>query len=145
MISRSRRDSVGGGSSRIFPCSPGADQIFGGGGGRSRNFQRNQMFTPYSVVIFIGRDTHFAKYDKRLDFLRKNNRSIKLPQFREVFYNSGRPGDQAPFLETPGNSGRLGRSVNPICMSNYYLFSHAIQYNFYTLKRRSCELIIVNT
>ena len=61
--------------------------------------------------MFMGRDTHFAKYYKHFDFLRKDNRSIKSPQFREIFfYNSGRPGDHAPFLETPGNSGRLGRS-----------------------------------
>ena len=33
MISKSRRDSVGGGSSRIVPCSPKADSRFSGGGG----------------------------------------------------------------------------------------------------------------
>ena len=39
MISRSRRDSVGGGSSTIFPPSPRADAIQrGGGGGSSRIF-----------------------------------------------------------------------------------------------------------
>ena len=41
VISRSRRDSVGGGGagcSRIFPCSPTADAIQWGGGGSSRIF-----------------------------------------------------------------------------------------------------------
>ena len=136
MISRSRRDSVGGVVAEFFRVLREPTRFLVGGGGSSRNFQQNQMFTPHSVVIFMGRDTHFAKYDKRLDFLRKNNRSIKLPQSGRFFYNSGRPGDQAPFVETPGNSGRLGRSVNPICMSNYYLFSHAIQYNFYFKKKK---------
>ena len=60
LISRSRLDSVGGGgSSRILPCSPEAEQIgwcVGGGfaGGIFRDLlKRNQMFTPH-LVIFMG-------------------------------------------------------------------------------------------
>ena len=62
MISRTRRDSAGGGSRRIFPSSPRADAIQWGGVVAEffRDLQlRNQMFTPHSV-IFVGRDTHFA-------------------------------------------------------------------------------------
>ena len=56
MISRSRRDSVGGvgggGSSRFFPSSPEADQIRWGGGVVAGIFfsdlhKRNGMFTPH--------------------------------------------------------------------------------------------------
>ena len=37
--------------------------------------------------------------------------SIEYLNSGSFLYNSGRPGDHAPFLETPGNSGRLGRSA----------------------------------
>ena len=64
MISRSRRDSVGGSGSRIFTCSPRADAIQRGGGGVVAEFTwfsgggvmagffrdlqlRNQIFTQH--------------------------------------------------------------------------------------------------
>ena len=56
----------------------------------------------------MGTDPFFAKYDRHLDFLRKNNRSIKLPQFREIFFLQFREtwrscaisGDSREFRET---------------------------------------------
>ena len=56
----------------MFPCSPDADARFGGGGG-------------VLAVIFVGRDTHFLKYDTNSHFLPKNNLPIKFPQFREIY------------------------------------------------------------
>ena len=75
---------------------------------------RNQMFTPHSV-IFVGRDTHLNTTKIRISCA-ENNLTIKFPQnsLNSVsFFNiSVRPGDHAPFLETHGNSVRLGTSVN---------------------------------
>ena len=58
----------GGGGSRIFPCSPEADQVP----------PVIDQSNPLNSGTFV--------------------------------YNSVIPGDHAPFLETHGNSGRLGRS-----------------------------------
>ena len=95
-LSRSRRDSAG-----VVVVVAGVV---------SDLHKPNQMFAPHWVVIFMGRDTHLAKYDNYFHFLRtKINQSNYLDSGR-FFYSSKRPGDHAPFLETPGNSGRLGRS-----------------------------------
>ena len=69
----------GGGSSTIFPSSPKAV-----GGGSSRNFPwspeaKSNVYSTLSA-------THLGKYDNNKDFLRKNNRSVKFTQFREIFY-----------------------------------------------------------
>ena len=64
MISKSRRDSVGGGGiiAEFFRVLPMPGSV-GGGGVVPEFFRhlqlRNQLFTPHSV-IFVGRDTHFA-------------------------------------------------------------------------------------
>ena len=62
------------------------------------------------------------------------DQSNYLNSGRFFFYNSGRPGDHAPFLETPGNSGRLGRSavvdslpVPPLTYSAYRLLDCAFR------------------
>ena len=125
MISRSRRDSVGGGSSRIFPAIPRADAIQWGGGS-SRIFPatpradaiqwggvvaeffrdlrlRNQMFTPYSWV-----QAHILlRYDQNSHFFRENYFTFKFPQFRELslqFRDTWRSrafsGDSRKFRET---------------------------------------------
>ena len=67
MISRSRRDSVGGGEVVAEFFRVLAEHIRWGGGGVvagifSDLHKRNQMFTTHSVVLFTGRDTRFAKY-----------------------------------------------------------------------------------
>ena len=61
----------GGGSSRIFPCSPEADHIRWGGGGSSRNFQCNVYPTlsgdrgDWGPLPALGHFSYFLKY---LDF-----------------------------------------------------------------------------
>ena len=64
-------------------------------------------------MIFVGRDTHFAfcldTTKIRISCAKKMLQSNSLNS-GSFLYNSGRPGDHAQFLETPGNSGRLGRS-----------------------------------
>ena len=98
-LQKPTRFSRGGGSSRMFSV-----------GGSSTVFPylqlRNQMFTPHSV-IFVGRETHFLKYDTNLHFFRKNNLAIKFPQFREIsltFRETWRSraisGDSRKFRET---------------------------------------------
>ena len=89
-----------------FPRSPSptADAIQWGGGGVVAEFFR-----------ILQQPTRFSaggKYDKNSHFLRTNNLPIKFPSNSlnsvRLFYISVRPGDHAPFLETHGNSVRLG-------------------------------------
>ena len=130
MISRSRRDSVGGGgSSRIVPCSPGADHIRWGGVARifSDLHKRNHILWSYSWV-------------ETLILQNTTNIWIYLNSGRFV-YNSGRPGDHAPFLETPGNSGRLGRFA--------YNHGRPLRFNFgghfYLMLIISSRILILHT
>ena len=64
-----------------------------------------------SKVISVGRDTHFCLNTTTIRiYCAKNILQSNSLNSGSFLYNSGRPGDHAPFLETPGNSGRLGRS-----------------------------------
>ena len=75
-------------------------------------------------MIFVGETHILLKYDKNSHFLRKiffQSNSLNSGSF---LYNSGRPGDHAPFLETRGNSGRLGRSVLLIYYTLLKVVSH---------------------
>ena len=47
-------------------------------------------------------------------------------------YNSGRPGDHAPFMETPGNAGRLGRSAIDSNNMLYKTFKYSHGEEMYT-------------
>ena len=79
-----------------------------GGGVSSRSFPLSPQGTKSSVYpgfIFVGRDTHFGKYDKNKDLLCKNNRSIKFPQFREILLQF------RVTWRSRAISGRLGRSA----------------------------------
>ena len=68
MIAKSRRDSVGGGSSRILPRSQKTDMIqwlviqWGGGGSSGKFFP--VLFYPPHSVMFVGRDTHLSNTAK---------------------------------------------------------------------------------
>ena len=55
--------------------------------------------------LFVGRNTHFAKYDKHFYFFRKKDRSIKLPQFREIFFTI--PGDLRRSRAISGDSRKF--------------------------------------
>ena len=68
-----KRTRFGGGGGFFVISKSRPDSM--GGGGSSRNFQQ----------WYSWGDTHFGKYDKNRDILRKNNRSIKFSQFREIF------------------------------------------------------------
>ena len=63
-------------------------------------------------MIFVGRDHTFCLNTTRIriSWAKKILQSNSLNS-GSFLYNSGRPGDHAPFLDTPGNSGRLGRSA----------------------------------
>ena len=100
----------GGGSSRIFQESPKADAIRWGGGGSS-NFPwsplpRSQLLPHIRWYSWV--ETHISdKYGKSQDLLRKNNLSLKFPQFREFslqFRETWRSraisGDSRKFRET---------------------------------------------
>ena len=95
MVSRSRRDSVGGGGvvAEFFRDLHEPTRFSGGGG---------------STRIFVGRDTHILlRYNKNSHFLRRNYLPFKLPQFREIslqFRETWRSraisGDSRKFRET---------------------------------------------
>ena len=109
MISKSRRDSVGGGSSRIVPCSPKADAIQWGGGSSRTFFRvlrdkttfrylqlRNHIFTPHRV-IFVGRDTHFWLDTPEIRiscWSGKTKNHSNCPHSVRFWNISVRPGDQ---------------------------------------------------
>ena len=100
----------GGGSSRISLWSPKTDAIWWGGvvAGIFRYLQlRNQMFTPHSWV-----ETHiFFTYTPKIRIsCWKIKYHSNWPNSVRFCNISVRPGDQEWFLETHGNSVRLGRS-----------------------------------
>ena len=65
-----------------------------------------------NIKLYSWVETHILlKYDKNLHFLRKKNIKSDSLNSGSFLCNSGRPGDHARFLETPGNSGTLGRSA----------------------------------
>ena len=86
----------------------------GGGGGSSRIFSAISCceilflhdFKWYSWV-----ETHICLNTTKIRIssakINCHSNSLNSGSF---LYNSGRPGGHAPFLETTGNSGRLGRS-----------------------------------
>ena len=56
-------------------------------------------------------ECYWVKVRPKFAFLAQKNLQSNSLNSGTFLYNSGRAGDHAPFLETPGNSGRLGRSA----------------------------------
>ena len=126
----------GGGSGRNFPWSPRYDAIQRGvsGGGVVPEFVSHlQEPTWFSVgggsgMIFSVARSHFYPTLSGIRGFRQTfclNTTKKHISCAETIllsnslnsgsflHDSGRPGGRARFLETPGNSGRLGRSASP--------------------------------
>ena len=85
------------GGGRVFPLTIGTDPKFVSARATSRE----------STL----RDRDLGKYDKKKDFLRRKINQSKYLHSGRFLYISGRLGGHPPFLDTPGNSGRLGMSV----------------------------------
>ena len=99
MISRSRRDSVGGGvvaefggggGSRNFPWSPNPSQISGGEGVVAEFFPDRDPEIRFRARKIPRECTPRHRFRKMLpkksSFWRKINISLKLPEFREFFF-----------------------------------------------------------
>ena len=112
MISKSRRDSTGGGVVAEFSRDLQEPTWFsGGGGGSSRIFPgspvaKSKFYPTLSDIRWL--ETHILlKYDQNSHFLRKNSVHVKFPQFRhfslqfrETWRSRPISGDSRKFRET---------------------------------------------